>query len=235
MGMVLMLLLMTTTEMAHPVLPDPDRSAMQKALAERVSTLIEEQLSDRRIRFELTPRWIPRQLLRMDPERLERVELAGPPDRFATVDVVTNRRAEQVSFQVQFALELEQQLPVARRRIEAGETLSSDDLSVTWLSVARPENRLAESPDELVGQSIRSVHKPGQPFRRSELMLDPVVEAGDPVRMLYRRGSLEVVLDGEARESGAVGDVIGFYSQETRRRYRAVIRDPQTLVWERTQ
>lgn len=226
---------MIISGLVEPVRAEPDRPAMQEVLIERVSELLEESLSGREIRFELSPRWIPGQLLRLNPTQLKSLALVRPIDRYATVDVVAESRGERVSFQARFALELEELLPVARQRLEAGEAITPDDLERSWVAVARLENRLSNSADELVGKTVRSVHMPGQPFLETDVMNDPIVEAGDQVRMIYRREGLEIIVDGEARERGAIGDVIGFYSRETRKRYRAVVRDSQTLRWERTQ
>ncbi|MEX1055510.1 MAG: flagella basal body P-ring formation protein FlgA, partial [Rhodothermales bacterium] len=46
-------------------------------------------------------------------------------------------------------------------------------------------------------------------------------ETGDHVTLNYRRGAVQLRLTCKARESGAVGDVIRVYSDDTRSMYRA--------------
>lgn len=56
---------------------------------------------------------------------------------------------------------------------------------------------------------------------------------GDAVRFRYERGAVAIDLVGEARERGAVGDVIRVYSSDTRSTHRVLMTAPGEGIWSR--
>ncbi|WP_420456813.1 flagellar basal body P-ring formation chaperone FlgA [Rubrivirga sp.] len=60
------------------------------------------------------------------------------------------------------------------------------------------------------------------------------VESGEPVRIRYARGAVVVVLDCQARERGAVGDVVRATCSGTRASYRVRLTAPGEGDWAAT-
>ena len=124
-------------------------------------------------------------------------------------------------------------ISVVLRDVAEGETIKPSDAGAAWMDVTsfRGDPLRSEefaSTNELVARRpIRS----GEAIRTNDVRLPHAAQTGDPVTLNYRRGPIRLRVTCKARESGAVGDVIRLYSDDTRSMYRARLTGPGKAEW----
>lgn len=98
-------------------------------------------------------------------------------------------------------------IPVARRSLKAGTRLTKDDFRhrsvIHW---CKP----AATPQRVIGAGWRVVAlvRRGADLDRSNVVADPVIREGEPVRLRWTKGVVTVSLDGHALHDAAVGDPV---------------------------
>jgi flagella basal body P-ring formation protein FlgA len=99
-------------------------------------------------------------------------------------------------------------IPVSRRNIRAGDTISEDDLDMYRISAAKVNKNVIRSMDELIGKNARSFLYPFLPIYRDNIKSVDVVKRNDLVTLVYRNGDLTITTEGLALEAGAISDSI---------------------------
>jgi len=95
---------------------------------------------------------------------------------------------------------------VASAAVPAGQALAAND-------VALQRRDITNTPDALsdlgaAGLSSRRSLRPGDVLRRSQLVQAVLVRRGEAVRIVARRGSVEVTVAGEALDAGTAGATV---------------------------
>lgn len=185
-------------------------------------------------RFSITPRWIPGSLERIDADKITSVEPEGNVERYTNFTVTYRERGRKHTANIQLMVETERMLPVASERIMSGTELKSSTLTMRWVSVPYDRGQLVEQMDEIEGKTLRRTLSDGQPIRYADISSEFLVEAGERVEMIYEQNGLRIVIEGEARQSGAQDDEITIYNKETRKRYLGKVSSPGVVIWKGT-
>jgi flagella basal body P-ring formation protein FlgA len=121
---------------------------------------------------------------------------------------------------------------VLTRDLARGDALAPADLRLERRDVTALTD-VPLSPDTLATQAWTAARalRAGTPLTRRLLAPPAAAERGDPVRIHYARGSIRMLLDGEARERGAVGETIRVYTSTTRSLQRVRLTAPGEGVW----
>lgn len=213
----------------------PSRAATtRQVIMEMALESLERRYGSEEIRFSLSFQWIPNSLSRMDPSGILSVEPLGEMERYTLFEVECLQGGRTKRFQIQFAVEMEQMLPVAIRRIQGGEILRQGDLEMRWVPVAGTQNRMVRRSEEVEGMVLRRTLAPGQPIRRIDIGGVNLIEAGDSVTLIYEQRGIRVELPTEARQGGGLDEEIRVYSSETRRKYVGRVVRPGVAVWQQT-
>ena len=186
-------------------------------------------------RFSITPRWIPGSLERLDADKITSVEPDGNVERYTNFTVTYRDRGRTQTANVQLMVETERMLPVASQRIMSGTELETSTLTMRWVSVPYDRGQLVEQMDDIEGKTLRRTLSDGQPIRYADISSEYLVEAGETVKMIYEQNGLRIVIEGEARQSGAQDDEITIYNKETRKRYVGRVSSPGVVLWKGTQ
>jgi flagella basal body P-ring formation protein FlgA len=97
---------------------------------------------------------------------------------------------------------LEQDFPVAARRLARGTVLTAGDVIVARVSV-----RSSDAPAQ-PGWVTRRVIEQGEPLRAPAVAPKPMVSAGQPVRFVRQEQGIRLTVDGRAIHAGQLGDRI---------------------------
>lgn len=214
---------------------DPERrNKTRQVITEMALEALEQTHPPDEYRFSLSPRWIPGSLLGASPDQILSVKPVSVVERYTTFEVSRESENGLQKVEVQYAVEMEQQLPVAGRRLPGGKVLESSDLDVRWVSLTGSRNQMVRDVRRLEGKTVRRTLAPGQPVRKVDITRGYAVEAGDSVTMIFDIHGVRIDLTCEARQSGAVDEEIRVYSNETRKRYRGLITGPGVLEWRQT-
>lgn len=99
---------------------------------------------------------------------------------------------------------------IAAREVARGELLSETDFQYQDYQIkSKYQLRdLITDPEQLVGMESRRFIALGEPFKKSMLQRQKLIEYGDSVRIEYRQGPLYICAQGVARQNGYLGDQI---------------------------
>ena len=223
---------MPVTQKVHQSVDAKDNT--KRIILEKAESALKKHFDPDTYRFRLSARWIPRKVLRLEPKKIKAVELQGRIERYTNFQVICQARGTRHKVQVQLAVKMEQKVPVTNRRIISGETVAKEDFNFQWSAVSRIDDRLISKIDRLAGKTVRTTLLPGQPVRKSDVSTEYLIEAGDTVTLKFEKQGISVELAAEARQSGAKGDEIKIYSDETRRKYLGKVIGPGVAQWKKT-
>ncbi len=209
-------------------------SGTREVIIRKALESINKSHDPEKYRFSVTPRWIPGSLEKVDAAKITSVEPEGNVERYTNFTVTYRDRGRTQTQNVQLMVETERMLPVANERIMSGDVLEETSLELRWVSVPYDRGQLVEQVDEIEGKTLRRTLSDGQPIRYADISSDYLVEAGDTVEMIYEQNGLRIVIEGEARQSGAQDDEITIYNKETRKRYLGKISSPGVVLWKGT-
>lgn len=206
-------------------------SEVREVIVKKALVAIEEMHDPEAYRFSVSPRWIPGSLERIDADRITAVKPEGSVERYTNFTVTYQDRNRVQAANVQLIVETERKLPVANQRILSGTELDKQSLDMRWVSVPYDRGQLVEQMNEIEGKTTRRSLADGQPIRYADISTEFLVEAGDVVQMIFEQNGLRIVLQGEARQSGARDEEITIYNKETRKRYKGRISSPGVVQW----
>ena len=219
-------------EEQHPV--SEVSSDTRRVIVEKAKSAIEEIYDMDQYRFSLSPRWIPGSLQRINSGNIRSVVPESGVERFTNFKVSYMEHSRLKTAQVQLLVETERKLPVASRRIGAGEVVTEDDLDLRWVSVPYDRGQLVDRMEELSGKTIRRTLNNGEPIRHADVTTEYLVEAGDTIRLIFEQNGLRIEMEVEARQSGAQDEEITIYNKETRKRYLGKVSGPGVALWKQT-
>lgn len=202
---------------------------MDKAMAS-----LRRRFEPEEYRFQLAARWIPRNVLQADPGNIGRVELRDEVSRYTNFGVSIQTGNEIKEIEIQLSVIIERKLPVLNKRLQSTTVIAAEDISVRWISVREIEQNLANNPKAIAGKTLRNTILAGQPVQLDQLSSKILVEAGASVQLIFEQTGIRVVINGEARQSGAKNEEITIYSKETRKTYRGRIIAPGITKWVNT-
>ncbi|MCH8557605.1 MAG: flagellar basal body P-ring formation chaperone FlgA [Balneolia bacterium] len=209
-------------------------SLVQARILDMAYEALREQYNEKDYRFELSARWIPGRLHRLNTGDIVSVSLKGDVGRFTTFVVRTRDSRRNESIDVQLAVDIFRRLPVASERVMYGEVIREEQIEYSWVPVHHNHNRLVDDSDFLVGKTIRRTLAPGQPVREADIASAFVVQAGEEVTLIFDNNGITISIQALARQDGEMGEVITLYSNETRTRYLGRVIDPGVTKWKRT-
>jgi len=100
------------------------------------------------------------------------------------------------------------ELPVLAARLASGAVLRRQDLRLAKVGGALAKGEHVRDPARAVGMMLRRSVAAGQPLRADDLVAPPVVTRDAMVRVLLDTDGLSVSGQGQALQTGAVGDRI---------------------------
>lgn len=114
---------------------------------------------------------------------------------------------------------------VAARDLGVKTRLREGDFKVELKPLLRNPSLYLSEPTRLRGASLVHSLAPGEAITLDALIADIVVKPGDPVRIVGQSGALTILVMGEARAAGHVGDRIQVKNLQSGLLFQAVIVD----------
>lgn len=130
-------------------------------------------------------------------------------------------RTLSVSAEVEAAAEV----LVAARDLPAGTALAPPDLRSEKVRIDKPVGQYVRDSRIVHGFGLVREMRAGSPLTRDSLAGIPVVKLGDTVRVEAVSGKMKIVVDGEARAAGRIGDQITVKNLQTGALLQAVVVD----------
>lgn len=100
------------------------------------------------------------------------------------------------------------QVVCAARAVSRDTVLSSEDLCLKRINIAKAPDRLVFDMAQAVGKRVRSSLQAGKYLQQHKLFAVPLIERGDRVKLMVSAGPVNVSTFGIAKADGGVGDQI---------------------------
>lgn len=128
--------------------------------------------------------------------------------RFTAMLSVTGDGMEPISSRLSGEVADVIEVPVAVTRLTAGSIAGPDDIRMARVHVTSVHTEVARDPATVIGMQLKLQMQAGIPIPLSNLMQPTQINRGDAVRLQLQVGDLWLTGQGQALESGAVGDRI---------------------------
>jgi flagella basal body P-ring formation protein FlgA len=153
--------------------------------------------------------WESQQLLPEGDTRYD-IERLGAPDRGKLPIRVTAYQKETVvaRFLATALVDDWRSIPVIRGRLDRGSIINHHDIQIVRTNLASLPLDVALSSNEITGKRITRSLSSGDPVRRSDLDIPPIIERGKVLKMIYRSGGFTATASGIALEPGLSDEVI---------------------------
>lgn len=113
---------------------------------------------------------------------------------------------------------------VATRPLRANTELREADVESATHPGRVPKNALS-TRDQVVGRRTTRAIRAGTTLREHHVRTSPAIGRGDLVRLVLRRGGLQIAALGRAREDGQPGDRVRVLNLDSRREVLGEVRD----------
>lgn len=134
------------------------------------------------------------------------------------VDVLVTDEGTQIrSRRVSVVVDLFVDTYGVSQEVRRGYRLTTADLVALRIPRSRIPKDAISRPEFVEGALVRRDIKPGEPIRDAFLQVPPMVERGQRVRMIARRGSVSISSMGEAMGNGARGAMIRVRNLQSRK------------------
>jgi flagellar basal body P-ring formation protein FlgA len=128
--------------------------------------------------------------------------------RFSAVLSITGTAMEPIHMCLVGRVDDMIDLPVATTRLLAGSVLHTDDVHIARVHTTLVRSEVVRQLADAVGMQLKRPLAAGQPLALSELMRPSMVQKGANVTMLLDSPGITLSAQGQALESGAIGERI---------------------------
>ncbi len=118
---------------------------------------------------------------------------------------------------------------VSTAAIARGEKLTSDMFTAQRREIVSQSDPLVTSLDEISGMEVNRSLPPGKALSYSMLKPEELIRRGEQVTILYQRGSVQITATGEAKQSGARGELIKVRNLNTNKVITAEVQDEESV------
>ncbi len=121
-------------------------------------------------------------------------------------------------------------IPVLSRTLAGGEVVTPDDLD--WITIA--EDKLPKAgltdPVQMIGAEARRRLAPGRVLTSRDIGPPRLVRRGQPVRVVYADGGLQLTALGTARDDGGFGEPIRVINPESKLQLHGIATGPAEVT-----
>jgi flagellar basal body P-ring formation protein FlgA len=114
---------------------------------------------------------------------------------------------------------------VTAREIATNTRLRNDSFKTEVKRLERPLNQYVTDPARLRGTAVRRDMARGEVITTDAISAEIVVRPGDQVRIIGQSGALQLIVTGEARAAGRIGDRIQVKNTQSGALLQAVVAD----------
>ncbi len=136
---------------------------------------------------------------------------------------------DKMNIQLQVMFGVERNLPVLRKQIAAGQIIGESSVTTAWIPMRRGYNDFAQTTDIIVGRKSKQSVSPGEPLQVRYLEAPMAVGRNQIVKMIVRKGDLEISARATTVDQGAVGQTVQVVNMANKMRMRAKVIDEKTV------
>jgi flagella basal body P-ring formation protein FlgA len=99
-------------------------------------------------------------------------------------------------------------LPILKSKVERGSLIHPSDLQMVRTNLAGLPSDIALSVEEITGRRVTKTILNGEPVRRSDVDIPPLIEKGKIVKMKFQTGGFTAIATGVAMTNGQIDEEI---------------------------
>lgn len=122
------------------------------------------------------------------------------------------------------------QIPVPKRLISAGETISAGDLEWQAVHLTRLSANSLTDAEQLIGRTAKRPLKAGQLLRQSDVAVSPVIRKNDLIHLVVKTGQMTLTVQGKALQDAALGQTIRVINVNSNRQLSGTVVDAGTVA-----
>ncbi len=122
------------------------------------------------------------------------------------------------------------QIPVPKRLISAGETISAEDLEWQPVQLTRLTGNSLTDAEQLIGRVAKRPLKAGQILRQSDVAVSPVIRKNDLIRLVVKTGQMTLSVQGKALQDAALGQTVRVINVNSNRQLSGTVVDAGTVA-----
>jgi flagella basal body P-ring formation protein FlgA len=178
------------------------------------------------INYEGGPLVLPQGLVTLSPQLPGRQDRAG---RLPLVIKITVGDHYQRRIRLSADVQIHQTVIKTTRQIKRGDILSSEDVEVENITTIRPQAKALRDLIEVVGyRAARNIPR-GRAVTANFVVKPPLIEKGDPVTIVVKKGFLKITAPGIAREKGFKGEFVEVSNVQSKKTVFARVVDDNTV------
>lgn len=118
---------------------------------------------------------------------------------------------------------------LSARRVERGEPLNEDDFYLAERDALTLRGAALGMNDSLEGYENRATLLKDRPLLQRHLEKIPVVDRGDVVDALLKKGTISIIMKVQILEKGAIGDIIRIRNPKSKRQLKGRVTHDKTI------
>lgn len=100
------------------------------------------------------------------------------------------------------------QVPVVNRYVKIGEILSIEDLTFSDIDITKSDQNILNQHSQIIGHQIKRNLSPGAAIKVADLIKPALVQAGEPLTILYKSNEIEIKATGQALKNASIGEIV---------------------------
>lgn len=136
---------------------------------------------------------------------------------------------DKITIQLHVTFVVERKLPVTTKSVASGKIIGESHVSHSWITMRRGLTDFAQSADAVVGKKAKQSISPGEPILTRYLESPLAVGRNQVVKMIVRKGDLEIAAKATTIDQGAVGETVQVVNMANKMRMRAKVIDEKTV------
>jgi flagella basal body P-ring formation protein FlgA len=149
--------------------------------------------------------------------------------RFSAVLSITGEAMEPINMRLVGRVDDTVELPVATMRLVAGAVVRPEDVHMARVHTTLVRGEVVHRPADAVGMQLKRPLAAGQPLAVSELMRPAVVQKGASVLVMLDSPGITLTAQGQALDSGAIGERIRILNPVSRMVIEAEVVGPDRV------
>ncbi len=142
---------------------------------------------------------------------------------------VTLAGGETALIGLQGRAEEQVEVPVLTRAVPRGQRIGEDDVASSWLAAAKVDDDTLTEAESLIGQEATRRLAVGRVLRADDIRTPRLVGRDEPVTLVFRRGSIELVASGTALDAGRLGDAVRVVNPTSQRALHGTVVGPRRV------
>ncbi|HIJ89737.1 MAG: flagellar basal body P-ring formation chaperone FlgA [Desulfobulbaceae bacterium] len=111
------------------------------------------------------------------------------------------------------------------KRLNRNEIISGNDIKAKRRDISMLDSGLIQDPEQAIGQKLKISLPPGSILYAQAIDAPPLVHRGDRVTIMAKSKAIQITAPGEARNSGALGEMVRVKNLMSRREIHARVLD----------